>query len=60
MKYRAYWKSTWYECEDYYALCCCLIWVGAEYFTCVPVTAPSLHLFESEDTTSVVIYKYED
>lgn len=32
MKYRAFWKSTWYECEDYGALCRCLFWVGADSF----------------------------
>lgn len=32
MKYRAFWKSTWYESEDYGALCRCLAWLGAKAF----------------------------
>lgn len=32
MKYRAFWKDTWYECEDYGALCRVLSWVGAKSF----------------------------
>lgn len=38
MKYRAFWKSTWYECEDYGALCRCLFWLGADSFTCFSVS----------------------
>lgn len=38
MRYRAFWKDTWYECEDYGALCRCLALVGVESFTCFSVS----------------------
>lgn len=60
MKYRTFWKSTWYESEDYGALCRCLSWVGAESFSCVPAVIPYIDWFELKPTPSVVIYKYED
>ena len=60
MKYRAFWKSTWYECEDYGALCRCLSWVGAESFSCVLADIPNIDWCELKPTPSVVIYKYEN
>lgn len=60
MRYRAFWKSTWYECDDYGALCRCLFWVGADSFSCVPAVIPYIHWLKLKPEPSVVIYKYED
>lgn len=51
MRYRAYWKDTWYECEDYGALCRCLTWCGAESFTCL---SPSVLSSSESIVTSLV------
>ena len=60
MKYRAFWKSTWYECEDYGALCRCLFWVGADSFSCVPAVVPYIDCFDLKTGSYVVVYKFED
>lgn len=60
MKYRAYWKSTWYECEDYGALCRCLAWVGANSFrTSIPIM--DINFWDEQIFDGVVyIEKVED
>lgn len=60
MKYRAFWKDTWYECEDYGALCRCLAWVGAEYF--IP-TAPEVDSYFRDhllSPNSVLVERVDD
>lgn len=60
MRYRAFWKSTWYECEDYGALCRCLEWVGAKSFyrTVPEVDSCSRDYLPSPD--SVLVERVED
>lgn len=59
MRYRAFWKGTWYESEDYGALCRCLSWVGAESFMCVLWAKPFVHPFRTVIDKTVVVYKCE-
>lgn len=60
MKYRAFWKDTWYECEDYGALCRCLAWVEASSFMCVDWVVPYIHWLTPVNDADVVIYRCED
>lgn len=60
MKYRAFWKDTWYESEDYGALCRVLSWVGVQSFY---RTDPGVDYWFRDNVlspNSVVVERVED
>lgn len=60
MKYRALWKSTWYECEDYGALCRCLAQVGAKSFFGTNVNVDSDFWLNLLSSDSVFVERVKD
>lgn len=60
MQYSTFWKSTWYKCDDYGALCRCLAQLGADSFSCVHADVRYISDLQLVTDPSVVIYEYED
>lgn len=60
MRYRAFWKSTWYECVDYGALCRCLSWLGANSFICTDVNVDSCSRDYLLSSDSVIVERVVD